>query len=94
MKNAEQLFQDNFESIYLSHYQGMIRFAREYIMSVEDAENIVQDAFAEIWETRKGFFRKKSHLLALLFRRFFLHASRAGVSTSSVIKSLSAKRKT
>jgi RNA polymerase sigma-70 factor (ECF subfamily) len=69
MINTEQLFRDNFESIYLSHYPGMIRFAREYIASVEDAENIVQDAFAEIWETRKGFLYKKPHLLSLLFVR-------------------------
>jgi RNA polymerase sigma-70 factor (ECF subfamily) len=69
MKNTEQLFRDNFESIYLSRYQGMIRFAREYIMSEEDAENIVQDAFAEIWETRKGFLYGKPHLLALIFAR-------------------------
>jgi RNA polymerase sigma-70 factor (ECF subfamily) len=66
---AEQLFRDNFERIYLSHYPGMIRFAREYIVSVEDAENIVQDAFSEIWETRKGFICEKSHLLSLLFVR-------------------------
>ncbi|MDR1369023.1 MAG: RNA polymerase sigma-70 factor [Dysgonamonadaceae bacterium] len=68
-KNTEQLFRDNFESIYLSHYPGMIRFARAYIVSEEDAENIVQDAFAEIWETRRGFLCKKPHLLALLFAR-------------------------
>jgi RNA polymerase sigma-70 factor (ECF subfamily) len=47
----------------------MIRFVREYIVSVEDAENIVQDAFAEIWETRKGVLYKKSHLLSFLFVR-------------------------
>ncbi|MDR1341107.1 MAG: RNA polymerase sigma-70 factor [Prevotellaceae bacterium] len=67
--NTEQLFRDNFEQIYLSHYSGMIRFVREYIVSVEDAENIVQDAFAEIWETRKGVLYKKSHLLSFLFVR-------------------------
>jgi RNA polymerase sigma-70 factor (ECF subfamily) len=47
----------------------MIRFAREYIVSVEDAENIVQDAFAKIWETRTGFLYDKPHLLSLFFVR-------------------------
>jgi RNA polymerase sigma-70 factor (ECF subfamily) len=67
--DTEQLFKDNFESIYLSHYPGMIRFACKYIVSVENAENIVQDAFAEIWETRKGFLYNKPHLLSLFFVR-------------------------
>jgi RNA polymerase sigma-70 factor (ECF subfamily) len=66
---TEQLFKDNFESIYLSHYSGMIRFACKYIASVENAENIVQDAFAEIWETRKGFLYSKPCLLSLFFVR-------------------------
>ncbi|MDR1223365.1 MAG: RNA polymerase sigma-70 factor [Tannerella sp.] len=69
MINTEQLFRDNFENIYLSHYPGMIRFACEYIVSVEDAENIVQDAFTEIWEARKGFLYEKPRLLSLLFVR-------------------------
>ncbi|MDR1331059.1 MAG: RNA polymerase sigma-70 factor [Tannerella sp.] len=66
-KHTEQLFRDNFENIYLANYPGMIRFAREYVVSREDAENIVQDAFAEVWETRKGFLSRRHHLLALLF---------------------------
>jgi RNA polymerase sigma-70 factor (ECF subfamily) len=67
MKNTEQLFRDNFESVYLSHYPGMVRFACEYVASREDAENIVQDAFAEIWETRSDALYRRNHLLAILF---------------------------
>ncbi|MDR1602952.1 MAG: RNA polymerase sigma-70 factor [Tannerella sp.] len=67
VKNTEQLFRDNFENIYRSHYPGMVRFACEYIVSREDAENIVQDAFAEIWETRSHSLYRRNHLLAILF---------------------------
>ncbi|MDR0713265.1 MAG: RNA polymerase sigma-70 factor [Bacteroidales bacterium] len=67
MKNTEQLFRDNFEHIYLSRYPGMVRFACEYVVSREDAENIVQDAFAEIWETRNDSLYRLNHLLAVLF---------------------------
>ncbi|MDR2120537.1 MAG: RNA polymerase sigma-70 factor [Tannerella sp.] len=66
-KNKEQLFRDNFERIYLSYYPGMVRFAREYIMCREDAENIVQDAFTDIWEMRHTLFYERKHLTAFLF---------------------------
>ncbi|MDR0699638.1 MAG: RNA polymerase sigma-70 factor [Tannerella sp.] len=66
-KNTEQLFRDNFEKIYLSHYSGMVRFACEYTVHKEDAENIVQDAFTDIWEIRHELFYEKKHLLAFLF---------------------------
>jgi len=41
----EQLF--DFEQIYLSYFSKMKRFAREYVLSDEDAENIVQDVFLD-----------------------------------------------
>jgi RNA polymerase sigma-70 factor (ECF subfamily) len=66
-KNTEQFFRDNFEHIYLSYYPGMVRFAREYIVSREDAENIVQDAFADMWATRHELFYGKNHPQAFLF---------------------------
>lgn len=61
------LFEQNFKDIYLSHYEGMVRFAREYVVSNEEAENIVHDAFAEVWETREKYFHKMKHMLAFLF---------------------------
>ena len=36
---------DNFDIIYVNYYPRMIRFAREYVLLEEDAENIVQDIF-------------------------------------------------
>lgn len=44
----------------------MKRFAQEYIIREEDAENIVQDVFLELWE-RKSFFAAKTNLFAYLF---------------------------
>ncbi|MDR0835945.1 MAG: RNA polymerase sigma-70 factor [Tannerella sp.] len=67
IKEAEKKFRDNFESVYLSHYQGMVRFAQEYVLYKEDAENIVHDAFAEVWEMRKGYLHKMNYMLAFLF---------------------------
>ncbi len=39
-----------FENIYVSHYSRMKRFAQEYVVREEDAENIVQDVFLDLWE--------------------------------------------
>jgi len=60
-------FRDNYEKIYLAYYPGMLRFARHYVDSKEEAENIVQDVFAEIWEYRTGYYYDRQHLLAMIF---------------------------
>ena len=41
-------------------------FALEYVVSEEDAENIVQDVFTELWE-RKEILAYDVNLVALLF---------------------------
>ncbi|MDR1336201.1 MAG: RNA polymerase sigma-70 factor [Tannerella sp.] len=64
---VEKEFRDNFEQIYLSHSPGMVRFAMEYVSSMEEAENIVHDAFAEVWEVRRNCLNRKNYLLAFLF---------------------------
>jgi DNA-directed RNA polymerase specialized sigma24 family protein len=46
--------QDHFEEIYLANFSKMKHFAREYVLSEEEAENIVQDVFTELWEKRTG----------------------------------------
>ena len=43
----------DFEQIYLSYFSKMKRFAREYVLSDEDAENIVQDFFLYLWERKE-----------------------------------------
>lgn len=55
-----------FEEIYLSHYARMKRFAMEYVIREEDAENIVQDIFLELWE-QKLLLASHTHLFAWLF---------------------------
>lgn len=55
-----------FEEIYLSYFSKMKRFAREYVVSEEDAENIVHDVFAELWEDKR-IFGLSLNLVAYLF---------------------------
>lgn len=42
----------NFDEIYVIYFSRMKRFAKEYVLSDEDAENIVQDVFMVLWEKR------------------------------------------
>ena len=53
--SAQQKEDRLFENIYLSYFPKMKRFAQEYVISKQDAENIVQDMFAELWEKREMF---------------------------------------
>lgn len=58
--------QISFEDIYLSHFSKMKHFAKEYVVSEEDAENIVQDVFMELWE-KKEALTMHTNLIAFLF---------------------------
>ena len=40
----------NFERFYITWYSRAIHFAREYVLSESDAENIVQDVFLHLYE--------------------------------------------
>ena len=51
---------------YVSWFSRMKYFALEYVVSEEDAENIVQDVFTELWE-RKEILAYDVNLVALLF---------------------------
>ena len=55
-----------FEKIYVSHYSRMKRFAQEYVIREEDAENIVQDVFVDLWE-QNLLLVKHTKLFAYLF---------------------------
>jgi RNA polymerase sigma-70 factor (ECF subfamily) len=50
--NYTSIDKSNFEEIYLHYFPRLLRFAREYIISQEDAENIIQDVFLQLWEKR------------------------------------------
>lgn len=58
--------QDHFDRIYVTYYPRMIRFAKEYVLFEEDAENIVQDVFLVLWEKRRVLDIRVS-LVAYLF---------------------------
>ncbi|WP_075559668.1 RNA polymerase sigma-70 factor [Parabacteroides timonensis] len=55
-----------FEDIYLSYFSKMKYFALEYVIREEDAENIVQDVFTELWEKRE-ILSMQINLIAYLF---------------------------
>ncbi len=55
-----------FEEIYITHYARMKRFAAEYLVSEEDAENIVQDVFMDLWE-QQFVLMSHNRLFAWLF---------------------------
>lgn len=56
----------DFEDIYISYYSRMKRFAQEYVILEEDAENIVQDVFLELWEQNLNLL-SYTNLFAYLF---------------------------
>lgn len=56
----------HFDQIYIVYFSRMQRFAKEYVLSDEDAENIVQDVFVLLWEKREVLDVKVS-LAAYLF---------------------------
>ena len=55
-----------FENMYTAYYSRMKRFAQEYVIHAEDAENIVQDIFLELWEN-KLFLSAHINIFSFLF---------------------------
>ena len=41
-----------FSELYITYYSKLVRLAREYVILEEDAENITQDVFTDMWEKR------------------------------------------
>src|SRR5690554_2218900 len=56
----------DFEDMYISYYSRMKRFAQEYVILEEDAENIVQDVVLELWEQNLNLL-SHTNLFAFLF---------------------------
>lgn len=42
----------SFSELYLTYYPKLVRFAKEFVILEEDAENITQDVFTDLWEKR------------------------------------------
>ena len=59
--------QENFERIYKVYYPKMFAFAKQYVGSDADAENIVQDVFTELWERKELLTYAEMNWVALLF---------------------------
>ncbi|WP_183305468.1 RNA polymerase sigma-70 factor [Dysgonomonas hofstadii] len=57
----------SFSEIYISYYSKLLRFAREYVVVNEDAENIIQDVFVKLWE-RQDSLHLIDNINAYLFR--------------------------
>ncbi|MDR1501138.1 MAG: RNA polymerase sigma-70 factor [Prevotella sp.] len=67
MLKTEDKFRKDFENIYLLYDRRMIRFAEGYVGNKEEAENIVHDTFADIWESRGRINFSIDHMPAILF---------------------------
>lgn len=57
----------NFSDLYLTYYSKLVRFAKEFVQHEEDAENITQDVFTDLWEKR-DFISHIENMNAYLFR--------------------------
>ena len=69
----------NFEEIYLKYFPRLLRFAQEYVLNKEDAENIIQDVFMTLWERRddlKIHISLVSYLFILIKNRCIDHLRR------------------
>lgn len=51
---------ERFTELYLSNYARLLRLAYIYVQNREDAENLVHDVFASIWEKRDYVFGMES----------------------------------
>jgi len=47
----------SFSDLYLVYYSKLLRFAKDFVMLEEDAENIAQDVFTDLWEKREAMDR-------------------------------------
>ena len=72
--SAQQKEDRLFENIYLSYFPKMKRFAQEYVISEQDAENIVQDMFAELWEKREMFTSMRMDFPRTMLSAIFFRA--------------------
>ncbi len=57
----------DFSEIYLKYYCKLMRFAAEFVAFEEDAKDIIQDVFVNLWE-RKDSFTYIQNVNAYVFR--------------------------
>ena len=56
----------NFSRVYSIYFPKLVRFAREFVLSTEDAENVIQDIFIYLWEHQE-LLDSLTNLNAFLF---------------------------
>lgn len=66
MINFSQIEKASFSEIYLIYFPKLVRFAREYVITTDDAEDIVQDIFMYLWE-HQDMLKSLTNLNAFLF---------------------------
>lgn len=70
------LDRSSFEQLFRLHYQGMCYFALKYVKDMDIAREIVQDAYAGLWEKRENIDMErvvKSYLTTMVFNRCSNH---------------------
>lgn len=58
---------ENFSEIYKMYHSKLVRFACDFLPSREDAENLVHDAFIELWKNNEHICEIKN-INAYMFR--------------------------
>lgn len=53
MQENKEIQSFDFENIYITYFSRLKMFALEYVLSEEDAKNIVQDVFISLWEKKE-----------------------------------------
>ena len=66
VKNLKEGDKKSFEKIYEILYYRLINFAKEYVIDMEAAREIVQDSFIRLWESRTRL-RYDTNMSSLLF---------------------------
>ncbi len=66
IKNLKKGDQKTFENIFHTYYNRLFLFAKEYIIDVEIARELVQEVFLKLWEIRKKI-SDDTNLQSLLF---------------------------
>lgn len=77
----------NFKDFYVSWYSRMKNFAREYVLSENDAEDIVQDVFMDLYEkydTLSSTINMPAYLFTTVKNRCIDHLRHRIVSQKSV----------